>query len=174
MLWEPTTIIQAEAPYGPPALGPMGHRPMHIRLTISILPPSPPDDADQGLPPPLKMPPPHDKQAWSQYHRAIDLACRSQADPTDLHTAMRTAARACCSQQHPYAEDNKPPRALWDMLHDRWHAKQQLATVLQTNIPPTRSHIHHWRTQIAHIRAHLQQWHIHRQQCRPHPDSWEP
>ena len=67
---DPTTIIWAEARYGPLPLGPTGHSSLHIRLTIPNLPPSPPEDADQGLPPPMKMPPLHDKHAWSQYHRA--------------------------------------------------------------------------------------------------------
>ena len=66
---DPTTIIRAEARYGPLPLGPTGHAPLHIRLTIPNLPPSRPEDADQGLPPPLRMPPTHDKQAWSQYQR---------------------------------------------------------------------------------------------------------
>ena len=66
---DPTTIIRAEARYGPLRLGPTGHSPLHIRLIIPNLPPSPPEDADQGLPPPLKMPPLHDKRAWSQYRR---------------------------------------------------------------------------------------------------------
>ena len=43
---DPTTIIRAEARYGPLPLGPTGHSPLHIRLTISNLPPSPPEDAD--------------------------------------------------------------------------------------------------------------------------------
>ena len=49
---DPTTIIRAEAPYGPLPLGPTGHSPLHCRLTIPNLPPSPPEDASQGLPPP--------------------------------------------------------------------------------------------------------------------------
>ena len=49
---DPTTIIRAEARYGPLPLGPTGHSPLHIRLTIPNLPPSPAEDADQGLPPP--------------------------------------------------------------------------------------------------------------------------
>ena len=67
------------------------------RYTYCMVPtlPSPPEDADQGLPPPLKMPPLHDKQAWSQYHSAIDRARRIQRDPTDLLTAMGIAAVAC-------------------------------------------------------------------------------
>ena len=127
---DPTTIIRAEAPYGPLPLGPTGHRPLHI-------PPSPPEDADQGLPPPLKMPPLHDKHAWSQYHRAIDGARGIQPNPTDLLTAMRTAAVACGFQQHPHTDDDQPPTALGDMLHDLWHAKQQLATLLHTDTPET-------------------------------------
>ena len=59
----PATIIRAEARYGPLLLGPTGHSPLHICLTIPNLPPSPPEDADQGLPPPLRMPLLHDKQA---------------------------------------------------------------------------------------------------------------
>ena len=161
---DPTTIIRAEARYGPLPLGPTGHSPLHIRLTIPNLPPSPPEDADQGLPPPLKMPPLHDKHAWSQYHRAIDRARRIQPDPTDLLTAMRTAAVACGFQQHPHTDDDQPPTALGDMLHDLWHAKQQLATLLHTDTPQTRRQIHHCRTHIAQIRADLQRWHIHRQQ----------
>ena len=43
---DPTTIIRAEARYGPLPLGPTGHSPLHIRLTIPNLPPSPPEDAD--------------------------------------------------------------------------------------------------------------------------------
>ena len=69
---------------------------------------------------------------------------------------MRTAAVACGFQQRPHAEDNQPPVALGDMLHDLWHAKQQLATLLHTDTPQTRRQIHHCRTQIAHIRADLQ------------------
>ena len=79
----PTTIFRAEARYGPLPLGPTGHRPLHIRLTIPNFPPSPPEDADEGLPAPLKIPPLHDTQAWSHYHRAIDRARRNQPDPTD-------------------------------------------------------------------------------------------
>ena len=161
---DPTTIIRAEARYGPLPLGPTGHSPLHIRLTITNLPPSPPEDADQGLPPPLKMPPLHDKHAWSQYHRAIDRARRIQPDPIDLLTAMRTAAVACCFQQQPHTDDDQPPTALGDMIHDLWHAKQQLATLLHSNTPQTCRQIHHCRTRIAHIRADLQRWHIHRQQ----------
>ena len=161
---DPTTIIWADPRYEPLPLGPTGHSPLHIHLTIPNLPPSPPDDADQGLPPPLKMPPLHDKQAWAQYHRAIDRARRNQPDPTDLLRAMRTAAVACGFQQHPHAEDDRPPTALGDMLHDLWHAKQYLATLLHTDTPQTSRHIHHCRTQIARIRADLQQWHIHTQQ----------
>ena len=132
---DPTIIIRAEARYGPLPLGPTGHSPLHIRPTIPNLPPSPPEDADQGLPPRLKMPPLHDKHAWSQYHRAIDRAWRIQPDPTDLLTAMRTAAVACGFQQHPHTDDDQPPTALGDMLHDLWHAKQQLATLLHTDTP---------------------------------------
>ena len=164
---DPTTIIWAEARYGPLPFGPSGNSPLHIRLTIPKLPPSPPEDADQGLPPPLKMPPVHDKQAWSQYHSAIDRARCIQPDPIDLLTAMRTAAVAYGFQQHPHTEDDRPPTALGDMLRDLWHAKQQLATLLYTDIPQTCRHIHHCRTRIAHIRADLQQWHIHRQQRIP-------
>ena len=43
---DPTTIIQAEARYGPLPLGPTGHSPLHIRVTIPNLPPSPPEDAN--------------------------------------------------------------------------------------------------------------------------------
>ena len=161
---DPTTIIRAEARYGPLPLGPTGHSPLHIRLTIPNLPPSPPEDADQGLPPPLRMPPLHDKQAWSQYHRAIDRARRIQPDPSDLLTAMRTAAVACGFQQHPHTDDDRPPTALGDMIHDLWHAKQQLATLLHTDTPQTRRQIHHCRVQVARTRADLQRWHIHRQQ----------
>ena len=81
------------------------------------------------------MPPLHNKQAWSQYHRAIDRARRIQPDPTDLLTAMRTAAVTCGFQQHPHPDDDRPPTALGDMLHDLWHAKQQLATLLHTDTP---------------------------------------
>ena len=102
------------------------------------------------------MPPLHDNQAWSQYHRIIDRARRSQADPTDLLTAMRTAAVACGFQQQHHAEDDQPPTVLGDMLHDLWHAKQQLATLLHMGTPLTRRHIHHCRAQIAQIRADLQ------------------
>ena len=49
---DPATIIRAEARYGPLPLGPRGHSALHIRLTIPNLLPSPPEDADQGLPPP--------------------------------------------------------------------------------------------------------------------------
>ena len=161
---DPTTIIRAEAQYGPFLLGPTGHSPLHIRPSIPNVPPSPPEDADQGLSPPLRMPPKHAKQAWSQYHRAIDRARRIQPDPTDLLTAMRTAAVACGFQQHPHTKDDRPPTALGDMLHDLWHAKEQLATLLHSDTPPTRRHVDDCRTQIARIRADLQQWHIHRQQ----------
>ena len=36
---DPTTIIWAQARYGPLLLGPTGHRPLHLRLTIPNLPP---------------------------------------------------------------------------------------------------------------------------------------
>ena len=84
------------------------------------------------------MHPLHDKQAWSQYHRAIDRARRDQLDPTDLPTAMRTAAVACGFQQQPHTDNDRPPTALGDMLHDLWHAKQQLATLLHTDTPHAR------------------------------------
>ena len=103
------------------------------------------------------MHPLHDKQAWSPYHRATDRARRIQPDPTDLLTAMRTAAVACDFQQHPHTEDDRPPTALGDMLHDLCHAKQQLATLLNTDTPKTRRHIGHCRAQMAHIRGDLQQ-----------------
>ena len=51
---DPNIIIRAEAQYGSLPMGPTGNRPMHIRLTISNLPASPPENADQGLPPPRK------------------------------------------------------------------------------------------------------------------------
>ena len=107
---DPTTVIRAEARYGPLPLGPTGHRPLHVRLTTPNLPSSPPEDADQGLPPPLKMPPLQDKQAWSQYHRAIDRARRSQKDPTDLLTAMRTAASPVLSSNTPTPRTIGHPR----------------------------------------------------------------
>ena len=97
---DPTTIIRSEAPYGPLPLGPTGNRPLQIRRTIPN-PLAAPEDADQGLPPPLKMPPLHDKQAWSQYQTAIDCARHGKPDPTDQLTAMRTAAVGCGYQQLP-------------------------------------------------------------------------
>ena len=161
---DPTTINRAEARYGPLPLGPTGDSPLHIRLTIPNLPPSPPEDADQGLQTLLRMPQRHNKQAWSRYHRAIDRARRIQPDPTDLLTAMRTAAVACGFQQHRHTDDDRPSTALGDMLNDLWHAKQQLVTLLHTDTPQNCRHVHHCRTQIAHIRVDLQKWHIHRQQ----------
>ena len=83
----PRTIIRADASYGPLPLGPTGHSPLHIRLTIPSVPPCPPEDAYQGLRPPLNMPPLHNKQAWSQYHSTIDRARCIHAHPTDLLTA---------------------------------------------------------------------------------------
>ena len=77
---------------------------------------------------------------------------------------MRTATVARGFQQHPHTDVDGPPTALEDMLHDLWHAKQQLATLLHNDTPRRSQHIHHCRTQIAHIRADLQQWHIHRKQ----------
>ena len=71
---DPTPIIGAEARNGPLPPGRTGHKPLHLHPTIPNLPPNPPEAADQGLLPPLKMPPLHDKQAWSQYHRAISRA----------------------------------------------------------------------------------------------------
>ena len=49
---DPTTIVWAEARYGPLPLGPTGHRPLYLGLTIPNLPPNSPDDADQGCRPP--------------------------------------------------------------------------------------------------------------------------
>ena len=160
----PTTIIRTEPEYGPLPLGPTGHRPLHLSITSHDPPPSSPEDADQGLQPTLKMPQLHNKQGWSHYHRTIDCTRRNQLDPTDLLTAMRTAAVACGFQQQPHTEDYQPPTALGGMFHDHWHAKQQLATLLGSDGPQTRRHIHHCRTLIARIRADLQQWQIHRQQ----------
>ena len=114
---DPTTIIRAEALYGPLPLRPTGPSPLHICLTIPNLLPSPPEDADQGLPTPLKMLPLHDKQAWSQYHRAIDRARRIQPDPTDLLTAMRTAAVACSFEQHPHTDDDELKQYPEPMAH---------------------------------------------------------
>ena len=130
---DPTSIIRAEAQYGPLPLGPTGHSPLHIRLTIPNLPPSPPEDADQGLPPPLKMPPLHGKHAWSQYHRAIDRARHIQPDPTDLLTAMRTAAVACGFQQHP-------DRQRLTTHGPRGHAPWPLACEATTGDPPPHRH----------------------------------
>ena len=143
---DPTTIIRAEATDGPLRLGPTGHSPLDIRLTIPNVPPSPQEDADQGLPSPLKMLPLHDKQVWSQYHRAKDRARRIQPDPTDLLTALRTAAVACSFHQQPHTDNDRPPTALGDMLHDLWHAKQQLRNLLHTDTPQTRRHTHPCRT----------------------------
>ena len=78
----PTTFVRAEARYGPVPFGSIGHSPLHIRLTIPNFPPDPPEDADQGLTAPLKMPLLHDKQAWSQNYRAID---RLRRDLSGLH-----------------------------------------------------------------------------------------
>ena len=53
------------------------------------------------------------------------------------------------------------------MLHDLWHAKQQLATLPHTDTPQTRRHIRHCRTQIARIGQTCNSGtpgHIHRQQ----------
>ena len=160
-----TTIIRPAARYGPLLLGPTGHKPLNLHLTITNLVPSPPEDADQGLLPPLKMSLLLDKQAGSQYNRAKYRARRNQQDSTDLLTAMRTAAVACGFQRQPKAEDNQPPTALGYMLHALWYAKKHLATVLHTDTPQARQHIHDCRTQMAHIRADLQQWCIHRQHC---------
>ena len=148
---DPTTIIRAEARYGPLPLGHRGHSPLHIRLTIPNLPPSPPEDAPTASQTCLVP--------W-----AMDRARHIQPDPTDLLTAMRTAAVACGFQQHPHTDNDQPPTALGDMLHDLWQAKQQLATLFHTDNPENRRKIHHCRTQIAHIREELQRWHIHRQQ----------
>ena len=139
---DPTTIIRAEARYGSPPLEPTGIRPLHICLTIPNPPPGPPEDADQGLPHLLKMSPLHNKQARFQYHRAIDRAWHNQSDPTDLFTAMRTGALPCVFQQQPHTEDNQPPTALEEILHDLLHAKQQLVTLLHANTPKTCPHIH--------------------------------
>ena len=95
---DPTTIIWAEARYGPLPLGPTGNNPLHICLTIPNLPPSPPEDADQGLPPPLKMPALQDQQAWSQYHRAIY--------PTGPHRPTHSHAHSRRRLRFPAA----PPR----------------------------------------------------------------
>ena len=48
---DPSTVIRAEARYGPLPLGPTGHRPLQMRLNIPNLPPSPQEDADQGYHP---------------------------------------------------------------------------------------------------------------------------
>ena len=50
---EPTTVIRAVTRYGTLPLGLTGHTAPHILLTFPNLPPSPPEDADQGLPLPL-------------------------------------------------------------------------------------------------------------------------
>ena len=100
-------------------------------------------------PSPTSPPPP--QRMWTKaYH---PRARRIQRDPTNLLTAMRTAAAACGFQQHPHADDDRPPTSLGAMLHDLWHGKQQLATLLHTNTPQSRRHIRHCRTQMAHIRA---------------------
>ena len=85
---------------------------------------------------------------------------------------MRTAAVACGFQRQPHTENDQPPTALGDMLHDLWQAKQQLATLLHTESPQTRHHIHNCRTQTANIRADLQQWHIHRHQRIAQEKEW--
>ena len=160
-----TTIIWAEARYGPLQLGPTGQGPLHIRLTIPNLPPSPPEDADQGLPPPLKMPPLHDKQAWSRYHRAIDGAWRNQQDPNNLLTAMRTSPSPAVSSNTP---------TLRTISHARRQETCSMTSGMQSNnwrpsSTPGKPHkpAATYTTaglKIAHIRADLQQSHIHRQQ----------
>ena len=95
----------------PLPLGPTGHSPLHIRLTIPNLPPSPPEDADQGLPPPLKMPPLHDKHAWSQYHRAIDRARRIQPDPhRPTHSHAHGPPSPAASSNTPTQTTTNHPR----------------------------------------------------------------
>ena len=164
---DPTTIIQAQARYGPSRWDPRTIGPCVSASPFPTFPPAPQSMRPKAYHPPLKMPPLPDKQAWSQYQRAIDHPRRSQPGPTNpltLVTAMRTAAVGCSFQQHPHAEDDQPPTTLGDMLHDLWHTKQQLAALLHTNTPQTRRHIHHCRTQRSHMRADLQRWHIHGQQ----------
>ena len=159
-----TTIIWADPWYVLLPLGPTGHRPLHLRLTIRNLPPIPLEDADQSFPDPRKIPPVHDEQAWSQYHRAIDRPQGNQQDLTELLTAIRTATVARGFQQQLQAEDNQPTSAGGNMLHALGHAKQHLTTHLHTDTPQACHHIHDCITQIAHIRADLAQWHIHREQ----------
>ena len=169
---DPTTIIRTKAWYSPLQLGPTGHRPLHIRLTIPDLPPTPPQDADQGLPSPLKMPPQHDKQAWSQYHSAINRTRRMQYDPTDLLPAMHTAAVAYGFQHNPQNTDDQAPTALVDILHALWHEKQFLATLFHTDTPQPRHHIQNGRKKIACIMADIPQWHTLRQQRIAQEHEW--
>ena len=98
---DPTEIFRAGAGNGPLPLGPTGHSPLHIPLTIPNLPPSPREDADQGLPTPLKMPPLHDKHCWSQYHRAIDRPGASNQTPP-------TYSQPCARPLSPAASSNTP------------------------------------------------------------------
>ena len=93
---DPTTIIRAEAQYGPLPLGPTGHRPLHIRLTIPKFPPSPPEDADQGLPPPRKMPPTARQTSLvpiSQGHRPRPMLPTRPHRPTHSHAHSRRRLR---------------------------------------------------------------------------------
>ena len=92
------------------------------------------------------------------------IGCTKTLHPAGLLTAMRKAAVTCGFQQHPDTDDDRPPTFLGNMLHDPWHANQQLATLLHTDTPQTCRQIHPCRAQIAHTRADLQRWHIHRQQ----------
>ena len=49
---DPTTIIREEARYGSLRLGPTGHRPLHLRLTIPNVPASPQEKAAKAYHPP--------------------------------------------------------------------------------------------------------------------------
>ena len=103
MLWRPHNYHPGGGPIWAPPAGPTGQSPLHIRPTFPNLPPSPPEDADQGLPPPLRMPPLHDKQAWSQYHRAIDRARRHPTGPhrpTHSHEHGRRRLRLPAAPPH--------------------------------------------------------------------------
>ena len=100
---DPTTIIQAEARYGPLPLGNTGHSPLHIRLPILNLPPSPPEDADQGLPPPPEDAPTARQTGLvpiSQGHRPRPAHPTGPHRPTHSHAHGRRRLRVPATPQH--------------------------------------------------------------------------
>ena len=100
---DPTTIIRAEARYGPLPRGPTGQTPLHIRLTIPNLPTSAQEDAEPRRTTPPKDPPTARQTGLvpiSQGHRPRPAHPTGPHRPTDSHAHRRCRLRSPAIPPH--------------------------------------------------------------------------